>query len=279
MRTLGGSADGVDILFFDIARHDWATAGTCGATARRPRPGLTTTPSGARCMGGGRGGGRRSVAPRALRRGPTCAQVRSRRVACNRVDDPRPQRDRQRVPHAVEDQEFRARDGARAVSRPQASGTSGSARPWITSVGTSMSRRLHAGCPTSTAASWRATPAGSMPRGSGRRVRRRVHRRPRTRAAQHLPGPQVVRQVDGRVRRGRCPEEHRHRLGGWRRQVGAPVVDMIEVSAQPLLGCLMAMICAIAPPIDAPTTCAVPMPSASISPIVSEAMSSSRWAR
>lgn len=27
VRTLGGSADGVDILFFDIARHDWATAG------------------------------------------------------------------------------------------------------------------------------------------------------------------------------------------------------------------------------------------------------------
>lgn len=27
VRTLGGSADGVDILFFDIARHDWATGG------------------------------------------------------------------------------------------------------------------------------------------------------------------------------------------------------------------------------------------------------------
>jgi 4-oxalocrotonate tautomerase len=26
-RTLGGSADGVDILFYDIARHDWATGG------------------------------------------------------------------------------------------------------------------------------------------------------------------------------------------------------------------------------------------------------------
>jgi len=27
VRTLGGSADGVDILFFDVPRHDWATGG------------------------------------------------------------------------------------------------------------------------------------------------------------------------------------------------------------------------------------------------------------
>ena len=27
VKTLGGSADGVDILFYDIARHDWATGG------------------------------------------------------------------------------------------------------------------------------------------------------------------------------------------------------------------------------------------------------------
>lgn len=27
VRTLGGSADGVDVLFFDIARQDWATGG------------------------------------------------------------------------------------------------------------------------------------------------------------------------------------------------------------------------------------------------------------
>lgn len=27
VRTLGGSADAVDVLFFDIAPHDWATAG------------------------------------------------------------------------------------------------------------------------------------------------------------------------------------------------------------------------------------------------------------
>jgi 4-oxalocrotonate tautomerase len=27
VRVLGGSADGVDIVFFDVARHDWATGG------------------------------------------------------------------------------------------------------------------------------------------------------------------------------------------------------------------------------------------------------------
>lgn len=28
VRVLGGSAAGVDVLFFDIARHDWASGGT-----------------------------------------------------------------------------------------------------------------------------------------------------------------------------------------------------------------------------------------------------------
>lgn len=28
VRVLGGSADGVDVLFFDIARHDWASGGS-----------------------------------------------------------------------------------------------------------------------------------------------------------------------------------------------------------------------------------------------------------
>lgn len=27
VRTLGGAPDGVDILFFDVPRHDWATGG------------------------------------------------------------------------------------------------------------------------------------------------------------------------------------------------------------------------------------------------------------
>ena len=27
VRTLGGSPDGVDVIFYDIAMHDWATGG------------------------------------------------------------------------------------------------------------------------------------------------------------------------------------------------------------------------------------------------------------
>lgn len=26
-RTLGGSPDGIDVVFYDIAKHDWATGG------------------------------------------------------------------------------------------------------------------------------------------------------------------------------------------------------------------------------------------------------------
>jgi 4-oxalocrotonate tautomerase len=41
VRTLGGSADGVDVVFFDIARHDWSTGGVLwsdkgGAPAPQP---------------------------------------------------------------------------------------------------------------------------------------------------------------------------------------------------------------------------------------------------
>ena len=28
VRVLGGSPNGIDVVFFDIARHDWATGGT-----------------------------------------------------------------------------------------------------------------------------------------------------------------------------------------------------------------------------------------------------------
>jgi 4-oxalocrotonate tautomerase len=41
VRTLGGSPDGVDVVFFDIARHDWSTGGVLwsdkdGAPAPQP---------------------------------------------------------------------------------------------------------------------------------------------------------------------------------------------------------------------------------------------------
>ena len=37
VRTLGGSPDAVDILFYDIAKHDWATGGKLWWTAVRRR--------------------------------------------------------------------------------------------------------------------------------------------------------------------------------------------------------------------------------------------------
>ncbi len=36
-RTLGIGADSVDVMFFDIARHDWATSGTLWSEAK-PKP-------------------------------------------------------------------------------------------------------------------------------------------------------------------------------------------------------------------------------------------------
>lgn len=41
VRVLGGSRDGVDVVFFDIARHDWASGGTLwsekGASPPKPQ--------------------------------------------------------------------------------------------------------------------------------------------------------------------------------------------------------------------------------------------------
>ncbi|MBL8351795.1 MAG: 4-oxalocrotonate tautomerase [Burkholderiaceae bacterium] len=36
VRVLGGSPDGVDVIFVDVARHDWATGGTLWADKSRP---------------------------------------------------------------------------------------------------------------------------------------------------------------------------------------------------------------------------------------------------
>jgi len=38
VRTLGGSADSVDVLFFDIARHDWASAGVLWSDRGAAKP-------------------------------------------------------------------------------------------------------------------------------------------------------------------------------------------------------------------------------------------------
>lgn len=36
VRTLGGSADAVDIIFCDIERHDWATGGALWSDKAKP---------------------------------------------------------------------------------------------------------------------------------------------------------------------------------------------------------------------------------------------------
>lgn len=38
VRVLGGSADSVDILFYDIPRHDWATGGVLWSDKAKPAP-------------------------------------------------------------------------------------------------------------------------------------------------------------------------------------------------------------------------------------------------
>lgn len=37
VRTLGGSPDGIDVVFCDVARHDWATGGRLWSDAA-PKP-------------------------------------------------------------------------------------------------------------------------------------------------------------------------------------------------------------------------------------------------
>ena len=38
VRVLGGSADGIDVLFQDVARHDWATGGVLWSEKASTKP-------------------------------------------------------------------------------------------------------------------------------------------------------------------------------------------------------------------------------------------------
>jgi 4-oxalocrotonate tautomerase len=38
VEVLGGSADSVDVIFVDVARHDWATGGTLWSEKLRSKP-------------------------------------------------------------------------------------------------------------------------------------------------------------------------------------------------------------------------------------------------
>ena len=156
-------------------------------------------------------------------------------------------------------------------------GTSGSSVPWITVVGTRSSASRSVRSPEAMiAASWRACRRGG---GSGRRwPRRSREREPRPRGS-----------------RGADPLEHPHEVAHERLALGrraahqdaphaqlrrptrrSPVVDMIDVSESTRSGRSIAIVCAIIPPIDAPTTWARSMPRWSSRPNVSVAMSPSR---
>jgi len=38
VRVLGGNADGIDVIFSDVARHDWATGGVLWSEKAAPKP-------------------------------------------------------------------------------------------------------------------------------------------------------------------------------------------------------------------------------------------------
>ncbi|MBK7063134.1 MAG: 4-oxalocrotonate tautomerase [Rubrivivax sp.] len=38
VEVLGGSGDSVDVIFVDVARHNWATGGVLWSTKSAPRP-------------------------------------------------------------------------------------------------------------------------------------------------------------------------------------------------------------------------------------------------
>lgn len=38
VRVLGGSPDGIDVIFTDVQRHDWATGGVLWSDKAPPRP-------------------------------------------------------------------------------------------------------------------------------------------------------------------------------------------------------------------------------------------------
>ena len=45
VKTLGGSADSVDVIFRDVERHDWATGGQLWSDKAGLSPGLSPGPS------------------------------------------------------------------------------------------------------------------------------------------------------------------------------------------------------------------------------------------
>src|SRR6266478_1131436 len=183
------------------------------------------------------------------------------RVLVDRVDDLRPHRDRERVAHAFDHQEFRAGDRGCGVL------AAGGMHQRIDGAVNDQGRRLHR-------VQAPLTPAGLRPRSK--------QRSPRARSNASSSGKRPTRsifQVWAKRARysslvvggGAISSAAASRVGGG--ILGFPVVDMMEVSERTRCGNEIAISCAIMPPIEAPTRCADVMPSASISPVVSSAMS------
>ncbi|GAA3002034.1 hypothetical protein GCM10010483_53830 [Actinokineospora diospyrosa] len=146
--------------------------------------------------------------------------------------------------------------------------------PWITTVGSWSPRSFSVRSPeASTATDCRSIPVRSNPRSNTRPARSAAPA-----SSKANPGEDTARnaatchrtnsaRVPGgaptapNARRSACPT------------AGSPVVDMIEVNDSTLCGNSTATVCAIIPPIDAPTRCTRSNPSRSTKPTVSAAIS------
>jgi hypothetical protein len=163
-----------------------------------------------------------------------------------------------------------------AVSLPPSGRTSGSTVPWITSVGAFTARSRSLRLPEARIArSCRPTPAGIEPALEGAFGARAVERLvlgklPTRRIFQVWREALEIFLLGGRRRR----HQHRGGLAGRRRhfRIAGGRHDRGQ-RAHPLRETRSRLSWAIMPPIDAPTRCADLMPSASISPTVSLAMS------
>ena len=121
---------------------------------------------------------------------------------------------------------------------------------------------------------WRTKPPGQRLRSVSLRIRSAISpssigKRPPTARPASVPCATIASRSSPRGWRSSSAVV---RIVG-REQLGCPVVDMIEVSVSTRSRQPAATSCAIIPPIDAPTTCARGIDSASISPTVSAAMS------
>ena len=162
---------------------------------------------------------------------------------------------------------------AAAVAVPPLGRTNLSINPWMTSAGRSSLRSagVRSGL-AMMAAVWRPVPAGRNDRSTLIWERRRCS-----------DGSKWDPLKRANMSTERCAAVARFGVGIFasfgmidgaiRPLLRSPVLDMIDVSDRTRCGCSIAMVCAIMPPIDIPTTCACSIPSASSRPMASLAIS------